>query len=234
MKKRRHETRGRILFPLFVAFLLGGATGWWLHAVPPSPAISDGAVVMVGAEHQHEEPPLIAPGTPVPTVGAIVNTDPADSADALHSRRLRLPLDAVRVETLEGQFEQRRDGGARGHEAVDLLAPRHTPIYAVDDGTIAKLFVSKAGGITVYQFDPTKRFCYYYAHLERYADGLADGQAVRGGDLIGYVGTSGNAPANTPHLHFAIFELGAEKQWWKGKPIDPFLVYGASSPRSTQ
>ena len=228
MKRRRHEERGRILFPLFVAFLLGGAAGWWLHAAPPAPASSDGAVVMVGAEHAHDEPPLIAPGTPVPTVGAVVAEDPANAVEALQARRLRLPLDAVRVETLEGQFGQRRDGGSRGHEAVDLLAPRNTPIYAVEDGSIAKLFVSKAGGITIYHFDASRRFCYYYAHLERYADGLADGQRVRAGDLLGYVGTTGNAPANTPHLHFAIFELGPEKQWWKGEAIDPFRVFGRS------
>jgi murein DD-endopeptidase MepM/ murein hydrolase activator NlpD len=228
MKKRRHEQRGRILFPLFVAFLFGGAVGWWLHAVPPAPVVSDGAVVMVGADHAHEEP-LISPATPVPTVGAVEPGagDPKETIEALQARHLRLPLEAVRVETLKGQFAQSRDGGARGHEAVDLLAPRNTPVYAVEDGTIAKLFVSKAGGITVYQFDRSRRFCYYYAHLERYAEGLADGQAVRAGDLIGYVGTSGNAPPNTPHLHFAIFELGPEKQWWKGTAIDPFLVYGS-------
>jgi len=171
---------------------------------------------------------MIAPETPVPTVGAVAGTAATGAVSALRNRHLRLPLDAVRVETLKGQFDQTRDGGTRGHEAVDLIAPRNTPIYAVEDGTIAKLFVSKAGGITVYQFDPSKRFCYYYAHLERYADGLADGQAVRAGDLIGYVGTSGNAPANTPHLHFAIFELGPEKQWWNGNPIDPFVIYGRS------
>lgn len=229
MKKRRHEQRGRILFPLFLAFVLGGGVGWWLHAVPPAPvAADDGAVVLVGAEHEREAPPLIAPNTPVPTVGAVPVVEPTNVVEALQAKHLRLPLDAVRVETLKGQFDQLRGGGTRGHEAVDMLAPRNTPIYAVEDGTIAKLFVSKAGGITVYQFDPAKRFCYYYAHLERYADGLADGQSVRAGDLIGYVGTTGNAPANTPHLHFAIFELGAEKQWWKGTPIDPFVVYGQS------
>jgi murein DD-endopeptidase MepM/ murein hydrolase activator NlpD len=228
MKKRRHEPRGRMLFPLFLAFLIGGAAGWWLHADPPAPAdVAGGAVVMAGADRAHETPPSIAPEQPVPTIGALAPEGGA--VEALRARRLRFPLDAVRLESLKGQFAQRRGGGSRGHEAVDLLAPRNTPIYAVDDGTIAKLFVSKAGGITIYQFDPLKRFCYYYAHLERYADGLADGQAVRTGDLLGYVGTSGNAPADTPHLHFAIFELGPEKQWWKGTPIDPFLVYDASS-----
>jgi murein DD-endopeptidase MepM/ murein hydrolase activator NlpD len=106
-----------------------------------------------------------------------------------------------------------------------MLAPRNTPVHAVDNGTIAKLFKSKAGGLTIYQFDPSQRRCYYYAHLERYAEGLRDGQAVSHGDVIGYVGTSGNAPPNTPHLHFAVFELNADKHWWQGKAIDPYLVF---------
>ena len=111
------------------------------------------------------------------------------------------------ADDLKGHFAERRGGGSRGHEAIDILAPRHTPVVAVEDGTIAKLFNSKAGGITVYQFDPTEQFCYYYAHLQRYATGLRDGQKVSKGEVIGYVGTTGNAPPNTPHLHFAIFQL---------------------------
>ena len=89
---------------------------------------------------------------------------------------------------------------------------------------IARLFYSKAGGITVYQFDPSERYCYYYAHLERYADGLNEGDRVKKGQVLGYVGTSGNAPKNTPHLHFAIFRLTAEKHWWEGTPIDPYDI----------
>ena len=96
---------------------------------------------------------------------------------------------------------------------------------AVEDGTIARLFYSKAGGITVYQFDPTSNFCYYYAHLERYAEGLREGEAVRRGQIIGYVGTSGNAPKTTPHLHFAIFRLTEARHWWEGTPIDPYDVF---------
>ena len=129
----------------------------------------------------------------------------------------------VDVDDWKGHFAQRRGGGSRGHEAVDILAPRHTPVVAVEDGTIARLFNSKAGGITVYQFDPTGQFCYYYAHLQRYAAGLRDGQRVSKGDVIGYVGTTGNAPPNTPHLHFAIFQLTDAKRWWEGRPIDPYL-----------
>jgi murein DD-endopeptidase MepM/ murein hydrolase activator NlpD len=97
-------------------------------------------------------------------------------------------------------------------------------VLAVEAGTVAKLFLSNAGGLTVYQFDPRSTYAYYYAHLERYADGLKDGDDVRRGQVIGYVGTSGNAPRDTPHLHFAIFRLTDEKRWWQGTAIDPYPV----------
>ena len=140
-----------------------------------------------------------------------------------------MPIDGVNVESFKGAFEQRRGGGDRPHEAVDMIAPRNTPVHAVEDGTIAKLFFSKAGGNTIYQFDPSGRFCYYYAHLERYADRLRDGLRVERGEVIGYVGTSGNAPPGAPHLHFSIFELTAERRWWQGTPIDPYLVFHKGS-----
>ena len=150
----------------------------------------------------------------------------ADSIAELRRRNLRLPIDDAKVDAMRGSFSERRGGGSRGHEAVDILAKRNTPIHAVEDGTIAKLFESKAGGLTIYQFDPTRRFNYYYAHLERYAPGLREGQAVSQGEVIGYVGTSGNAPPNTPHLHFAISELGPDRRWWEGTPLDPYLIFG--------
>ena len=145
---------------------------------------------------------------------------PSSSA-GLDNRRLEMPVEGADRGDLTRQFDDLR-GGTRRHEAIDILAPRNTPVKAVDDGSIARLFNSKAGGITVYQFDPSQQFCYYYAHLERYATGLKEGDPVRKGQVIGYVGTSGNAPPDTPHLHFAIFRLTAEKRWWEGTPIDPY------------
>ena len=97
-------------------------------------------------------------------------------------------------------------------------------------GTIKKLFTSRAGGITIYEFDRAEDRCYYYAHLDRYAPNVVEGMQVAQGDVIGYVGTTGNAPANTPHLHFAIMILPPTKEWWQGEPIDPFpLLTGAGS-----
>jgi murein DD-endopeptidase MepM/ murein hydrolase activator NlpD len=141
-------------------------------------------------------------------------------------RRLQIPVAGVAAKDLRSSFTERR-GGSRTHEAMDILAPRNTPVHAVDDGCVAKLFESKAGGITLYQFDSTLTYTYYYAHLERYADDIDEGDPVRRGEVLGYVGTSGNAPPGTPHLHFAIFILGVEKHWWEGTPIDPFDVWRA-------
>ena len=142
------------------------------------------------------------------------------ASEELDGRDLLLPVEGVRPEQLTRQFGDPR--GGRRHEAIDILAPTGTPVKAVEDGRIARLFFSRAGGVTIYQFDPSERFCYYYAHLDRYADGLRENDKVRRGQVIGYVGTSGNAPKNTPHLHFAVFRLNSEKRWWEGTPIDPY------------
>lgn len=106
-------------------------------------------------------------------------------------------------------------------------------MYAVDDGKLAKLFTSVPGGLTVYQFDPDGRLAYYYAHLDRYADGLREGMTLRRCDLLGYVGTSGNAPADSTHLHFAVFRLGPERQWWKGTAINPYAALKVSASQKT-
>jgi murein DD-endopeptidase MepM/ murein hydrolase activator NlpD len=167
---------------------------------------------------------------PVATVGpenraaGTATIGPAPSSPAeLMERDLIVPVEGVGPESLTRQFDEVR-GGSRRHEAIDILAPRNTPVKAVESGRIARLFQSRAGGLTIYQFDPTERFCYYYAHLEKYAPGLREGDVVRKGQVIGYVGTSGNAPADTPHLHFAIFRLTETRRWWEGVPIDPYDV----------
>jgi murein DD-endopeptidase MepM/ murein hydrolase activator NlpD len=140
--------------------------------------------------------------------------------DDLLAKHLTIPVFGVKAEDLVPQFYDAR--GERGHEALDIIAMTGEPVVAVEDGRIAKLFLSKPGGITIYQFDPTETYAYYYAHLDRYADGLAEGDMVIRGQVIGYVGSTGNAA--TPHLHFAIFRLGPEKQWWKGEALDPYPV----------
>jgi peptidoglycan LD-endopeptidase LytH len=160
------------------------------------------------------EPVIVRPPSPPEPV---LDAPPAA---ALANRDLLIPVEGIKPEQLVRSFADSR--GGRQHEALDILAPRNTPVKAIESGTIARLFYSKAGGITVYQFDPSEQYCYYYAHLERYADGLVEGQLVRKGQVIGYVGVSGNAPRDTPHLHFAIFRLTSAKRWWEGTPIDPY------------
>jgi murein DD-endopeptidase MepM/ murein hydrolase activator NlpD len=221
----RRRRKGTIVFVLMGTLYAGVTIGWLLHAAfsPQRPTSGQTPPAIVPAPPVAgttgvERPPAREPEVNVPVVGS-------DPIAALKRRGLRLPIDGADVAAMKGDFRERRGGGSRGHEAVDILAPRHTPIHAVDDGSIARLFESAAGGTTIYQFDPSGRFCYYYAHLQAYAPGLRDGQRIERGDVIGYVGTTGNAPPNTPHLHFAIFELTDAKQWWNGTPIDPFLVY---------
>jgi murein DD-endopeptidase MepM/ murein hydrolase activator NlpD len=141
---------------------------------------------------------------------------PAD----LRDRRLLIPVQGVRATDLQPTFHTQR--GTREHEALDVLAPKGTPVLAVEDGEIVKLFYSVRGGKTIYQFDPSRRYCYYYAHLDRYASGLTEKQQVSQGQVIGYVGSTGNASADAPHLHFAIFKLTPEQRWSEGTPIDPY------------
>lgn len=161
------------------------------------------------------------------TVGTDTSARPeaeaVDAAEPGHDdgRALRVPVEGVARDALWDTFEDARSEG-RQHDAIDIMAPAGTPVVAVADGHIEKLFDSERGGLTVYQFEPSGRFAYYYAHLQAYAPGLAEGQRVRRGDPIGYVGSTGNADPAAPHLHFAIFRLGPERNWWEGEAINPF------------
>ncbi len=151
-------------------------------------------------------------------------TNGADDVLRLRERALTLPVSAVSPAQLTDSFTQSRTGGTT-HEALDIMAPRGTPVLAVEDGRVAKLFLSKAGGITLYQFDPNAEYVYYYAHLDRYAEGIREGDTLLKGQVVGYVGSTGNASADAPHLHFAVSRLGPERQWWRGTPINPFLIW---------
>lgn len=141
---------------------------------------------------------------------------------------LLIPVQGIAAGQLRDNFYDPRSGHMHG--ALDIMAPRGTPVLAAVDGTIRKLFTSRAGGLTIYEFDRNADRVYYYAHLDSYADGLAEGMTVGRGTVIGYVGTTGNAPANAPHLHFAIEVLPPTKEWWKGVAIDPYPELTASQP----
>jgi peptidoglycan LD-endopeptidase LytH len=224
--KRGAPNRAWPLAAIFAAFCAGMIVEWTLHHYGPPlpPSIASAAHGNVAPEDANTVAPgTVAPGTVAPSTLAPVIT-PVPTIGVSTGGRLRMPIDGVSVDAMKGGFYETR-GSSRPHEAVDLLAPRNTPVHAVEDGTIAKLFNSKAGGITIYETDPTGRLVYYYAHLERYADGLHEGQHISQGDVIGYVGTSGNAPKNTPHLHLAVFETGGDKRWWKGTALDPYPIF---------
>jgi len=162
-----------------------------------------------GARSRH----TAAPVAPTPVVSA-------GDLEALRTRALLFPVPEVAPSSVRDTFEDAR-GGAR-HEALDIPAPRGAPVVAVDDGTVAKLFTSVPGGLTIYVFDDARRYAFYYARLDAYADGLVEGRRVRRGDVVGRVGTTGNAPPDGPHLHFAIFKLEPVPRWWVGTPIDPY------------
>lgn len=174
-------------------------------------------------------------GAPAPQV-PVGQVQGASTLGPLGDRHLGLPIAGLKIDDLIDTFDQQRDSGERRHEATDILAPRGTPVVAVDDGFVKKLFTSVPGGLTVYQYEPGQRYCYYYAHLDRYAEGLKEGQSLRRGELIGYVGTSGNADPNTPHLHFAILGLGPSKEWWHDTtPVNAYPVFmGAMTASRTR
>lgn len=154
------------------------------------------------------------PREPLPSTGG-----EADRAAPARPAPLAIPVSGIALHQLRDTFRESRDG--HQHEALDIPAPRGTPVMAAVEGNVVKLFTSKQGGLTVYQFDDSGAYCYYYAHLDRYAPSLKEGMLLRQGDVLGYVGATGDAPPTAPHLHFAVFRLGPEKKWWHGTPIDP-------------
>ena len=186
-------------------------------APPPFPAPAEAPAQGTAPS----EIPGMSPNAPV--TEANPSLPPAPMPADLAVRDLLVPVQGVTRQSLQDTFKDARSQG-RVHDAIDILAPRNTPILAVEAGRIVKLFTSDKGGLTIYQFDPTETYSYYYAHLERYAPGLAEGNQVTRGQVLGYVGTSGNAPPDTPHLHFAITLLPPQKNWWQGQPINPYPI----------
>jgi peptidoglycan LD-endopeptidase LytH len=147
---------------------------------------------------------------------------PTESSLTVLQRELAMPLAGVAKSSLHDTYNEVRGGGTRPHEALDILAPRGTPVLSAAPGRVLKLFNSKAGGLMVYAADSTERFILMYAHLDAYQPGLAEGQPLRRGQQVGTVGTTGNASPTVPHLHFAIASSSDVKVWWKGVPVNPF------------
>ncbi|MGZ5202379.1 MAG: M23 family metallopeptidase [Telluria sp.] len=225
----------------FLAGVIVGAAGLfaWLRqlpANPPQPVVTASGHALPAPPAPAEANPIAAQLPPAPNVqpdltevDLPLRPDP-DVKSAVASvpdlasatpQGLMVPVKGVKYGDITDTYGQPR-GKERRHEALDIMAAKGTPVLAAADGKVVKLFNSKPGGLTVYEFDPTSTYAYYYAHLDRYADGLKEGAPVKRGDLLGYVGSTGNASAEAPHLHFAVVQLTPEKQWWKGTPVDPY------------
>ncbi len=201
--------------PAVLVALAPAAVAVTAPASAPTALPAPGQPPVVSTDLSEAELPLRpAQLTPLPDASA-------PAAPAATAAKLMVPVDGVKYAQLTDNFDQPR-GTERHHEALDIMAPSGTKVFAVADGKVVKLFNSKPGGLTVYEFDTTEKFAYYYAHLDRYAEGLKEGAAVKRGELIGYVGATGNASPAAPHLHFAVVELTPEKQWWKGTPLNPY------------
>ena len=151
---------------------------------------------------------------------------------ALRERGLLVPVEGIQPDEIHDSFDASRDG-ERVHNAIDILAKRGTPVVAADAGVILRVGTNHLGGNVVWATDATRTFAYYYAHLERWARGLKEGQPVSRGEVIGYVGTTGNAPRNVPHLHFQLLRITDARHFTSGPPIDP-LPYFFPMPNATR
>jgi murein DD-endopeptidase MepM/ murein hydrolase activator NlpD len=161
---------------------------------------------------------------------ATVSITPAD-LNALSLKNLLIPVAGVGRGQLRDSFQDARSEG-RTHRALDIMAPRETAVLATDNGSVLKLHQSDRGGIMLYQSDPSGTYVYYYGHLMRYADGISEGKRVSRGEIIGFVGDTGNAGSGNYHLHFGISKMTAAGRWSGGEPINPYpiLVEKTSTP----
>ena len=182
--------------------LFGSAyTSSWLTAAEPAAA---GEAAQAQVATPAETPAIVAP--------------PSAAGDALI-----VPVAGVRADQLSDSFADERAGGERLHEALDIMAPRGTQVLAAAPGKVESLFQSNAGGNTIYVRSEDGRTIYYYAHLDAYAEGLKEGDAVGRGQSLGTVGSSGNASPDGPHLHFAILRTTPDAAWWEpATAINPY------------
>jgi len=166
-------------------------------------------------------PQLAAPAPDVAPAPEAPTTVTEADLRYIASRNLLIPVAGVTPGQLRDTFNQARSEGRR-HDAIDIMASQGTPVLATTDGVVTRLFQSDRGGITLYELDPSGRYVYYYAHLMRYADGVVEGKQLRRGDVIAYVGDTGNAGPGNYHLHFAISKITSTRQWSGGDPINPY------------
>jgi murein DD-endopeptidase MepM/ murein hydrolase activator NlpD len=197
-----------------------GAIAWFVLTIPTrSPP---------GEEAQ-------APGTaaaPAPAAVPVATPAPGVAAQVPYTGgALLVPVQGVAPAQLTDTFTAAR-GTGRSHDAIDIRAARGTPILAAAEGTVEKLYFSNGGGgITLYVRSPDRRWMYAYAHLDRYAPGLAEGQQVRPGTVLGFVGSTGDASPDGPHLHFAVNAMAPGERWWEGSPVNPYPLLAGPNGR---
>jgi murein DD-endopeptidase MepM/ murein hydrolase activator NlpD len=196
------------------------------------------ATAVTGCARQgYSSAPAPVETRPVPVAAKpVVVIDPVTSTEAvdyLLARGILIPVAGASVGQLHDTFDEGRDGG-RVHRALDIMAPRGTPVLSADSGRILRVSTNTLGGNIIYATDPLGRVVYYYAHLDAYQPGLTQGALVARGDTLGFVGTTGNAPKDTPHLHFQVMRMPSDGKYWDGEPINPYplilLTHEAARP----
>jgi murein DD-endopeptidase MepM/ murein hydrolase activator NlpD len=235
-----NRPRIRLLIAILIALGLLIALVWWLSKRPQTKPVA--VVTLPQAEGSPSvaavaEPSLAVPA-PQPSVESTIapppepvtdssntaqptGTPPASAAAPSESGSLLVPVAGVRPDQLRDTFQAARSEG-RVHDAIDIPAPRGTPVLAATDGRIVKLFESVPGGTTIYQLGADNKSIYYYAHLDRYAEGVREGNVVRRGEVIAYVGDTGNAGAGNYHLHFSVSIVSDPKRYWQGTNVNPY------------
>jgi murein DD-endopeptidase MepM/ murein hydrolase activator NlpD len=199
-----------LTFGFVVALVMSGCARPVLYYPDPEPAPAPSVAAAVSKS--------------IDSVAAPIRVATTDAY--LSERHIILPVAGADAAKLYDSFNEDRDGGERMHRAIDILAPRGTPILSADDGKILRMSTSSLGGITMYTVDPASRLVYYYAHMDRYNEGMSPGRTIMKGDTLGFVGTTGNAPKDLPHLHFQVMRWPADGKYWNGQPIDPFEALG--------
>jgi peptidoglycan LD-endopeptidase LytH len=153
----------------------------------------------------------------------------ADATAVAHLGGLLFPVPGVDSTRLDDSFDAPRDGGVRKHNAIDIMAKRGAPVLSVQDGRILRLSNNAKGGISIYATDLEEQFVYYYAHLDRYHSSIYSGRPLLRGDTLGYVGTTGNAPAEVPHLHLQVMHMPADRKFWNGPAVNPYPLLRATA-----
>jgi murein DD-endopeptidase MepM/ murein hydrolase activator NlpD len=226
MRTIRFRTPPVRFLPAVATLLLASACSRPVLYYPGPDAVPPGRqpeAVLAGAPAKASDPErdVAAPA---------LDADLASVVEYLRVRHLVVPVAGADMSKVSDSFDAGRDGG-RVHHALDILAPRGTPILAADDGRVLRMSSNNLGGITMYTVDPSNRVVYYYAHMDGYNDAMTPGRTIARGDTLGYVGTTGNAPKDTPHLHFQIMRWPADGKYWNGEPIDPYTLLVGTTRR---